>query len=162
MIKTLLISTLILLVSDTAKTQTYAEDELARMAAETDLEHLPYNIENIVVRGFDGTNPPPKLIKTARPMLYGYGITAYHITYDSLIFFKVLSAKAIHRDESGNIIKEFDIKNGRYSPEFKKYFLESIRSEERKQIWFEQIYIRDKKDNVLYLAEPQKFCPHCH
>jgi hypothetical protein len=161
MIKKLLFSSVILFFAFTAKSQLFAEEELARMAAETDIEHLPYNVENIVVRGFDGTNPPPRLVKTTRPMLYGYGITAYHITYDSLIFFKVLSAKAIHRDESGNVIKEFEIKNGRYPPEFKKYFLENIRASERKEIWFEEIYIRDKKDNILYISEPQKFCPHC-
>lgn len=141
--------------------QEYTDDELARRAAETDIEHLPFSIEKIVVRGFDGSNPPPRLIETTRPMLYGYGITAYHMSFDSLIFFKVLTMKAIHRGKDGSVIKSFDIKNGRYPAEFKEYFLEKIRPEERTEIWFEEIYISDKKDNIIYLAEPQKFCPHC-
>jgi hypothetical protein len=159
--KNLLFTNLLILLAFGAVAQEHSEDELVRRAAETDIEHLPYTIEKIVVRGFDGSNPPPRLVETTRPMLYGYGITAYHMSYDSLIFFKVVAMKAVHRNSDGSILKSFEVKNGRYSQEFKEYFLERIRPEERQDIWFEEIYISDKKDNIIYLAEPQKFCPHC-
>lgn len=146
----------LLITSSFGQTKDYKQK-----AEQTDIANLPYDVSKIIVRGFDGSNPPPTMIKTDRPMLYGYGTTAYHLTNDSLIFFRILSMDAVHRDNDGNEISRHPIEKGRYSSEFKDYFLNKIPKEQRKNIWFENIYIKDKKENYLRLVEPQRFCPHC-
>lgn len=140
---------------------TAQEVDLDQKVSSTDYELLPYDISKIIVRGFDGSNPPPTMIETNKTLLYGYGMTAYHISSDSLIFFRILSLDAVHRDADGNEINRFPIRGSRYTQDFKNYFLNKIPKDQRKYIWFENIYIKDKKENYLKLAEPQRFCPHC-
>jgi hypothetical protein len=90
----------------------------------TDLKSLPYEVDKIVVRGFDGVNPPPRLGSPDRPLFYGYGITAYCRTVDSLLFFTLIKLDAVHRDENGESIRGFPLKGCRYNDYFKPYFLE--------------------------------------
>jgi len=136
-------------------------EDLDIKVAETNTKALPYEISRIVVRGFDGENPPPRLKAPERPLFYGYGITAYYFTFDSLIFFNVVQLDAVHRDVQGNKIVSFRQEGNRYTDDFKNYFLNGIDPQDRKNIYFENIYLKDKKGNYIKLTEPQRFCPHC-
>ena len=62
------------------------QEDLDQLVAKTKLESLTYPINEIIIRGFDGNNPPPKMVVPERPLFYGYGITAYYQTEDILIF----------------------------------------------------------------------------
>lgn len=129
--------------------------------AETNLDALPYQPYKIIVRGFDGKNPPPRLNTPQRALFYGYGMTAYIKSNDSLLFFDILYLDAVHRDAEGNVIATFQLKGSRYSDSFKNYFVNKITEEERKNIYFENIYLKDKKGNYLKITAKQEFCPHC-
>lgn len=151
----------IMFVLLTCTGQTQDIEDLDLKVAETNAEALPYDIERIVVRGFDGENPPPRLQAPDRPLFYGYGITAYYVTFDSLIFFNVVRLDAVHRAPDGKMIVSFRQEGNRYTDEFKNYFLSGISPGEKKNIYFENIYLKDKKGNYLKLTERQLFCPHC-
>ena len=126
----------------------------------TDLTHVSYKEEEIVVRGFDGVNTPPRLDQKERQLFYSYGITAYWWYYDQLEFFHLLYLEAVHRDSTGAEIKRFPM-NGHFSEEFKHYFKSEIPAERKKNIFFERIYLKDTDENYLRLEKPQTFCPHC-
>ena len=161
MLNRLLFLAVFFLISHQCISQKYSHDELVRRAAETEIEHLPYDVSKIVVRGYDGSNPPPMIAEPTKKILYGYGVTAYYMNFDTIVFFDVLSMKAVHRNKDSKAIKTFHLEGSKYEQKFKKYFTEKIRKSERQDIWFEEIFISDKKDNILYIAQPQQFCPHC-
>lgn len=129
--------------------------------AETNTDALPYAPYKIIVRGFDGKNPPPRLTAPQRQLFYGYGMTAYYQTKDTLTFFTLLYLDAVHYDKDANVVASFPQAGSRYSDEFKNYFVNRISEAERKNIRFENIYLKDKKGNYLKITTPQEFCPHC-
>lgn len=135
--------------------------DLAAKAAKTNIKALPYDPAHIVVRGFDGQNPPPRLVVPDKPLFYGYGITAYIKTADSLRFFTIVQLDAVHRDGSGNEIARFTETGSRYSEAFKEYFLSKIAPTEKKNIYFENVFVKDKNENLLKLTRTFRFCPHC-
>lgn len=135
--------------------------DLDAVVAKTDAASLPYPVGKIVVRGFDGNHPPPRLVEPERPLFYGYGMTAYYQSSDSLIFFKILRLQAEHRNEDGSVIKSFQLKGNRYTEGFKQYYLKTVAPEERKNFFLSNIYIKDKKGNYLKLDKEFKLCHHC-
>lgn len=128
--------------------------------AKTNTAKLTYPIDGIVVRGFDGDNPPPRISAPARPLFYGYGITAYFRSVDSLMFFTVVQLDAVHRKSDGTVIKKFPQKGAQYTPDFKNYFI-NLSTEEKGRIFFENIYLKDKKGNYIKVKTEQLFCPNC-
>lgn len=150
---------LFLLSTISAKAQSLSDLEL--LVEDTDLEALDYKLNEIVVRGYDGSNPPPLRKQPTQRILWGYGTTAYILDYDTIIYFDIIVMDAVHRDENGNEIKRFNLKEGKYPSEFKTYFLEKCTKEERSNIYFENIFLRDKEGNYLKIENEQKFCPHC-
>ena len=135
--------------------------DLDAAAAKTDHSSLPYPVQKIVVRGFDGNHPPPRLVEPERPLFYGYGMTAYYHSTDSLIFFKIQKLTAEHRDDAGNVIKSFILKGNRYSDTFKQYYLKTVPASERKNFFLRDVYVKDKKGNYLKLDKEFKLCHHC-
>jgi len=135
--------------------------DLDAEAAKTNLNELPYDVSLINVRGFDGDNPPPRLVEPERPLFYGYGLTAYYQTKDSLLFFRIEKLDIIHHDNQGNEIQSFPQKGSRYSETFKKYFLSEIPPSEKKNILLQNIYLKDKKGNYLKLEKDFVLCPNC-
>jgi hypothetical protein len=138
----------------------WSQENMDALVAKTNFENLDYPIEKIIVRGFDGVNPPPRLKEPERPLFYGYGITAYFQTTDTLMFFKVQKMEAIHLNEEGEIIHTFKVKGSRYSESFKGYFMH-LSLEEKKRIYFRNIYLKDKKGNFIKLKGNQIWCPQC-
>ncbi|MEZ4722482.1 MAG: hypothetical protein R2813_11475 [Flavobacteriales bacterium] len=147
-----------LLISFLTKAQ--APVNLDTEVAKTDINTLPYTIDGIVVRGFDGTNPPPRLSAPTRPLFYGYGITAYFRGVDSLMFFTVEKLDAVHKSTTGEVIKTFPLSGARYTPAFKNYFV-GLSNEEKARIYFENIYLKDKKGHYIKVDTEQLFCPNC-
>lgn len=135
--------------------------DLDAEVSKTNIDALPYKIEHIHVRGFDGDNPPPRLVEPERPLFYGYGLTAYYQTYDSLLFFRIERLEIVHRDNEGKVIQSFLQKGSRYSETFKKYFLSQIPVTEKKNIYLQNIYLKDKKGNYLKLENDFVLCPNC-
>ena len=136
------------------------QEDLDQLVAKTKLESLNYPISEIIIRGFDGVNPPPRMVIPERPLFYGYGITAYYQTEDTLIFFKVHTLEAIHLNDAGEIIHTFKLKGSRYSESFKGYFM-YLSSDEKQKIFFRNIYLKDKKGNYIKLKDNHVWCPHC-
>lgn len=134
--------------------------ELDKLVSETDKSLLGYDPNLVVVRSFDGDNPPPRLRPPSRPLFYGYGITAYYRTADSIAFFKIIRADIVHKDSAGNEIRRFEQHGNRLSDEFKQYFVNKLSPEERKYIYIENIYLQDKNGRYLKVAD-RVFCTHC-
>ena len=130
------------------------------LVAKTNYDNLSYPISEIIVRGFDGDNPPPRLVEPARPLFYGYGITAYFQTQDTLMFFKVQKLEAIHVNDDGEIIHTFKLAGSRYTESFKGYFIH-LPQEVKRKIFFRNIYLKDKKGNYIKLNKQHTWCPHC-
>lgn len=137
-----------------------AQEDLETLASKTDIKALPYSLENIVVRGFDGTSPPPRLVEPKRPLFYGYGITAYYKSKDTLLFFRVQELEVVHFDKNGKELHTFHIEGSRYTESFKSYFMH-LSAEEKRRIYLRKIYLKDKKGNYIKLPERQTWCPHC-
>lgn len=135
--------------------------DLEKLVSKTDTNELAYSVSEITVRGFDGANPPPRMKTPTRKLLYGYGMTAYIIGFDSITFFDIVSITAVHKDDEGNEIRAFEIQGGRYPKEFKHYFVEKCTESQRARIYFENIYLRDKSGNYLKIETEQRLCPHC-
>ncbi len=135
--------------------------DLDKLVKQTEVTELPYSVEEITVRGFDGANPPPRKEKPTGLILYGYGITSYIIGFDSITYFDVITLDAVHRNDKGKEIKRFEIKGDRYPQAFKDYFIEKCEESDRARIFFENIYLRDKSGNYLKIETEQRFCPHC-
>lgn len=135
--------------------------ELDKKVALTKVNTLPYNVNDIVVRGFDGTNPPPRLETPMRNMFYGYGMTAYIQSLDTLIFFNIVRLDAKHENTAGKVLRESEETGNRYTEAFKNYFTAAIEASEWKNIYFDNIYLVDKKGNYLKISKRMKFCPHC-
>lgn len=160
MLKAFTLNCLLTIVFSGAMCQS-ATEELDVLVDATKLNELPFNLEEVTVRGFDGENPPPRMNTPTRPLFYGYGATAYTLTSDSLLFFNIVQMEAVHRGADGSIKRKFTESGNHHSPEFKNYFLRDITEEERKNIYLENIYLQDKKGNYFKITEPQPFCPHC-
>ncbi len=118
------------------------------LVAKTNFEKLDHPIEKIIVSGFDGVNPPPRLKDPERLLFYRFGITTYFQTTDTLMFLKIQKLEAIHLNEEGEIIHTFTVEGSRYSESFKGYFTH-LSLEEEKRIYFRGIYLKDKKSNFI-------------
>ena len=152
---------LILSVLLTIPVVAQSRKDLDKLVEQTDQTGLAYDPAEITVRGFDGANPPPRMETPTRPLLYGYGMTAYIITFDSIIYFDIITLDAVHRDQNNQEVKRFLIQGNRYPKSFKDYFIESCTESDRAHIYFENIYLRDKSGNYLKIESEQRFCPHC-
>jgi len=130
------------------------------LVAKTDISSLDYPVNEIVVRGFDGENPPPRLIEPERPLFYGYGITAYYQSQDTLVFFKVQQLEIVHLNTEGEIIHTFNQNGSRYTESFKGYFIH-LSPEEKRLIYIRNIYLKDKKGKHLLIKDRLPWCPHC-
>lgn len=151
-----------IVIAGVTVSDTYAQEiDLDKAVAQSDLNALPVSLDKVVIRGYDGVAPPPKLKPPARTLFYGYGVTAYYKSTDTLMFFKVLQLEAEHRSPEGEVLARFDLKGSRYNDAFKSYFLNAIPQSERKNIFFKNIYIKDKKGNYFLVEEDRQFCPHC-
>ena len=137
------------------------EVNLDAKVAETDVSLLPVPIEKVVVRGYDGDAPPPTLQPPARKLFYGYGVTAYYKGQDTLMFFKVLQLEAIHKGPDGSQLAHFNLQGSRYNDAFKSYFLNHIDPKEKKNIYFTNVYLKDKKGHYFKLEDEYPFCTHC-
>ncbi|GEM_PF-625149 len=135
--------------------------DFAAEAAKTDVSSLPYPVDQIIIRGFDAEDPPPRLQAPERPLFYGYGLTAYYQNADSLIFFRIQNLDAVHLDDEGNILNSFKLTGSRYTDSFKSFFLTAISAEEKKNIVLRNIYIKDKKGKFIHLVDDQQWCPRC-
>jgi len=133
-------------------------DSLASLTDTTQLGYLP---SELVIRSYDGNYPPPLKSMPDKQIFFGFGITAYWLTSDTLAFFKLQSFEVVLRDAFGNEVRKFE--NGKtYTKDFRKFYLEELDPKEYCKLYLQKVYLKDKNSNMLKFEEPFLLCPHCY